>query len=62
MFIQLAPDLNTHNTLDELQERNQCHTADPKTWDTPAYFHTAYVLVFSSGLWIKKNSFKNKSK
>ena len=31
MFIQLAPDLNTHDTLDELQERNQCYTADPRT-------------------------------
>ena len=54
MFIQLAPDLNTHDTLDELQERNQCYTADPRTWNTPLLIFTQLPFSYSFKLWVKK--------
>ena len=62
MFIQLAPDLNTHDTLDELQERNQCYTADPRTWNPPLLIFMQLTFSYSFKLWVKKNSLKNKSK
>ena len=54
MFIQLAPDLNTHDTLDELQERNQCYAADPRTWNTPLLISTQLTFCYSFELCIRK--------
>ena len=35
MFIQLPLDLNTHDALNELKEKNQHYTADLRTLNTP---------------------------